>query len=199
MPSTNFIQVNPNANNQETDSAYSSDSQRSGGMVSGVFASILANKIFYQSSTFITAFANFLVAKGYSPNDGSASPSTALANLQTVFANLITSADLTTALAGLVSAVSIGSESGYIKFGSTFGGLTIQWGVAPDITMGTTSTVTFSHAFSTNNPVVIATSDTPYAGISLNAIGKTSFNYTTSSSASSPPVTGGAYWLAIGN
>ena len=96
MPgSTNFLQWNPNALNQETDSAYAGDSVRSGGApANAIFASLLANKAFYQWAIFVAGFANMLANKGYSPNDGSASPGSALANLEAVLANVMTQADM---------------------------------------------------------------------------------------------------------
>ena len=97
MPgTTNFIQFNPNALNQENDSAYAADSLRAGGApANAIYPSPLANKSFFQWSTFIAAFAQMMAVKGYSPNDGSASPGSALANLEAVFANVMTLADMT--------------------------------------------------------------------------------------------------------
>jgi hypothetical protein len=92
---TNFQQFNPPASNQETDAQYTADSQRSGGLTSGaIFPSNLGNKVLYQITTFIAALSQSLAAKGYSPVDGAASPSTAVANLQSVLANLVTQVDL---------------------------------------------------------------------------------------------------------
>jgi hypothetical protein len=88
MASTNFLQFNPGAVNQETDSQYTADSSRSGGAVTGIFASALLNKVFYQSSTFIAALANTLANKGYSTSDAS------LATLESVLSNIVTFADL---------------------------------------------------------------------------------------------------------
>jgi|SRR6185312_1476967 len=97
MPgATNFLQWNPNALNQETDTAYSGDSVRSGGApANAIFASALANKAFYQWSIWIAAMANMMANKGYSPNDGSATPASALANLEAVLANIMTQVDMT--------------------------------------------------------------------------------------------------------
>lgn len=97
MPSTNFLQFNNPANNQETDAQFAVDPQVLNGAATGaVFPSELANKLFYQWSTFITAYCESLVAKGYSPEDGATSPGTAIANLQAVLANILTQADFTT-------------------------------------------------------------------------------------------------------
>jgi len=91
MASTNFKQWNPPANNMESDTNYNADTLRANGIPSGVGGSgvlapsITHNKLFYQVTTFVTALANFLVGLGLSPNDGSASPSTALANLTAIF------------------------------------------------------------------------------------------------------------------
>src|SRR5580698_7300430 len=92
---TNFLQWNPTGANQENDSTYAGDSQRSGGAGSGsIFASALANKLFYQLALFVCAFATMLTNKGYAPNDGSSSFGTALANLVAVLNHVITDADL---------------------------------------------------------------------------------------------------------
>jgi hypothetical protein len=94
MASTNFKQWNPPASNQESDTAYATDAQRTGGAaINSPFASALANKLFYQLTTWLEAFANSLVGKGFSPNDGSGNPSTAIATLQSILANILTTAD----------------------------------------------------------------------------------------------------------
>ena len=91
--STNFQQWNPQQINQENDAAYTADGARTGGAGTGSpFLSETANKLFYQASTFYTAFANALVAKGYSPNDAS------LTALEAVFANVLTEADTKSSL-----------------------------------------------------------------------------------------------------
>lgn len=96
MPgSTNFKQWNPNATNQEADVAYAGDTSRSGGAaVNSILPSNLGNKLFFQLTTFVTAMAQMLANKGYSPNDGSAAPGTALANLEAVLANIMTQTDM---------------------------------------------------------------------------------------------------------
>jgi hypothetical protein len=86
--STNFQQWNPNQNNQESDADYGSDGQRANGATTGIFPSRTANKAFYQWSTFVTALATALVAKGYTVVD------TTLSGLQAVFAKFVTQADL---------------------------------------------------------------------------------------------------------
>lgn len=141
MPSTNFIQWNPGAANQETDATYSADTQRSGGAaVNSPFSSALANKLFYQLSTFVTAFANVLVAKGFSPNDGSASPGSALANLQAILTNLcITATDIDNALGYVPS--DIKTTGGLrLQTGSNGGGVSVTFATAfasvPQVALG---------------------------------------------------------------
>lgn len=80
-------------NNAESDAAYAADAQRANGAVNGPFDPTLANKFFGQESIFTNAMVQMLVGKNYSPNDGSASPSTALAALTTVLNNILTNAD----------------------------------------------------------------------------------------------------------
>jgi len=93
MATTNLLQWNPTAANQENDAAYLADSQRSGGATNpSLFDATLANKLFYQMSTFLaglfTAFAN----KGFSTSDAN------LATLTAQCANFLTTADLPTGL-----------------------------------------------------------------------------------------------------
>lgn len=106
MPgSSNFYVFNPNCANQEADSTYVGDSTRAGGIAfNQTMTSLLGNKIFYQQSIAIAALMGMLANKGFSPNDGSASPSTALANLEAVLANILTTADT----AGLTSTATNG-------------------------------------------------------------------------------------------
>lgn len=59
--STNFQIFNPGSVNQDTDSAYTSDSLRSGGItLDAILPSTLLNKFFYQQSTWSTAWATAL-------------------------------------------------------------------------------------------------------------------------------------------
>jgi hypothetical protein len=112
MAITNFIVFNPTQANQESDAAYTADSTRSGGAgVDGIFSSSLANKAFYQWSTFIAAFGNMMALKGYTTSDAS------LTTLQGVLANLITSADINGNLINVAYAPSItfncGTNNGF--------------------------------------------------------------------------------------
>jgi hypothetical protein len=86
---TNFVQHNPSAANQEPDSTFDSDSLTTGGIgEDAIMPSAWMNKRWYQDSTFIFAFATMLAAKGYSTSD--ANPST----LAAVLANVLTNADI---------------------------------------------------------------------------------------------------------
>ena len=70
MPTSNFLQFNPTQANQENDAAYTADPTRSGGAgVGAIWPSSSANKTLYQLSTFVTAFAQMMVGKGFSMSD----------------------------------------------------------------------------------------------------------------------------------
>jgi hypothetical protein len=88
--STNFLQWNPNANNQETDAAWAADTLRLNGAPAGasICPSVMDNKFRYQMSTFIAAFAQALANKGYTISDAS------LSTLIATLAAVITLADL---------------------------------------------------------------------------------------------------------
>jgi hypothetical protein len=88
MATTNFLQWNPGQANQESDSDYNADSQRSGGAVDNTpLPAPLGNKAFYQWSTFVAAFCQMMAAKGYSTSDAD------ITTLQAVLANIVTEAD----------------------------------------------------------------------------------------------------------
>lgn len=88
MGSSNFLQHNPTAANQEDDATYAGDSTRTGGIgVDQIMPSPWMNKIWYQSSTFIAAFAGALANKGYNLSDAN------LPTLEAVLANVLTNAD----------------------------------------------------------------------------------------------------------
>lgn len=87
--STNFQLFNPNQANQETDAQYTADALRSGGITTdAIFASALANKLFYQTSVFVYSMAQMLLSKGYSTSDSNAT------SLSAVLANIVTQIDL---------------------------------------------------------------------------------------------------------
>jgi hypothetical protein len=89
MATTNMQQWNPTAANQENDAAYTADSQRSGGATDpSVFLSALANKVFYQQSTYLTALFTAFSNKGFTTSDSN------LSSLIAQCANFLTTADI---------------------------------------------------------------------------------------------------------
>lgn len=91
--STNLVQWNNGAINQETDSQYAVDSLRTGGApTGGVLPSPTFNKLAYQLSTFVAAFGEMLANKNFSTSDADINV------LSAVLANIITSADIPTPL-----------------------------------------------------------------------------------------------------
>ena len=104
MPNNNFQQFNPGTSNQESDSAYTADSLRSGGItVNAILPSPFLNKLFYQLSTMVAAIALFLNNLGFDATDAS------LATLATNLTNaltgprLVASVTLTGQLASIAS------------------------------------------------------------------------------------------------
>ncbi len=88
MPgSTNFQQHNPTKANQENDAAYTSDPIRSNGAVAGIYPSASFNKLAYQLSTFVAAFAQSLSGKGYTISDSD------IAALKTALDSVVTMVD----------------------------------------------------------------------------------------------------------
>jgi hypothetical protein len=88
MAVTNLQQWNPTAANQETDVQYAADSQRSGGATNpSIFDATLANKLFYQLTTYVTALFQAFAAKGFATSDAS------LGTLTAQCANFLTTAD----------------------------------------------------------------------------------------------------------
>lgn len=89
MATTNLQQWNPNQNNQETDAQYAADSQRTGGAANpSLFASVLSNKLFYQTTTYLLALFQSFANKGFTTSDAS------LAALTAQCAHFVTTADL---------------------------------------------------------------------------------------------------------
>jgi len=90
MPGTNnFLQWNPSQTNQENDAAYLADAQRVGGAPTGnVFPSLTGNKLFYQVSTFVAAFAQMMATKNYNMQDGN------LSTLASILSAVLTNNDL---------------------------------------------------------------------------------------------------------
>jgi hypothetical protein len=164
--------------NAESDATYTSDATRQGGAVSGPFAPQLANKFFGQESILTNAIVQFLVSNGYSPNDGSANPSTALANLTAVLASafiLANSAvfsvsptaptpspgDNSTKLATTAFIQAIIAATPRVQSGRSVGG--------PDPV-----TITFPVAFS-GTPNVVVTTETGTGNIVPGSVNSTSF------------------------
>jgi hypothetical protein len=70
MPTNKFIQWNPTKANQESDTAYAADSQRSGGAANpSIWDSVLANKVLYQLSTMVAAIGQAITDGGHDAND----------------------------------------------------------------------------------------------------------------------------------
>lgn len=117
MPgSSNFLQFNPGAVNQETDSAYNGDSTRAGGIAfNQIMSSLLGNKVLFQLSTFVTAMAQALANKGLVLSDAN------LAALTSVLAGVIVNSDI-------IVSVGTSTWAGHIKLGPVFGNIHIEWG-----------------------------------------------------------------------
>ena len=102
MATTNLIPWNPTGANQETDAQYLADSQRAGGAVDPeFFDATLANKAFYQWSTYLTALFQAFAAKGFTTSDSN------LNTLASVCANFLTTADMEPAVLNVAYAASI--------------------------------------------------------------------------------------------
>jgi len=111
---TNALQWNPTAANQETDAQYAADSQRAGGATNpSVFEAELANKLFYQTTTYVTALFQAFAAKGFTTSDSN------LSTLTAQCANFLTTADtkpLQTNVAFSSTPVFNGSAAQSIRF-----------------------------------------------------------------------------------
>lgn len=89
MATTNFVQHNPTAANQEPDAAFDSNSLTTGGIgVDAIMPSDWMNKRWYQDSTMIAALAQMLATKGYSTSDAN------ISTLASVLSNIVTNNDL---------------------------------------------------------------------------------------------------------
>lgn len=85
---TNFLQHNPTEANQDSDAQYVVDNTRTQGLgVDEIVPSIWMNKVLYQASTFVAAFAQMMSNKGYNCSDADINA------LSAVLANVITNAD----------------------------------------------------------------------------------------------------------
>lgn len=210
MADTNFSQWNPTAANQETDAAYQANSQRTGGAGSGaIFPSILADKLFYQLGIWVRAMALAMVAKGYSPTDGTtpytadASSSTAATSLAIVLQNILTNADLQNSgspYAGMLVATPATTDNSHAPATTALLQNYPQAGTPQQrIESGTgtsssnSGSVTFGTAFSAT-PVVVATGGPTNPGsCNIQSVSASGFTFSTGSS------TGEIQWIAIGN
>lgn len=84
----NFYQFDPTKNNMMSDAGYFNSNYRKNGAQAGVAPAPVHNKLYYQATTFITAFAEMMNTKGYELND------TSLSTLAAELANVVTNADL---------------------------------------------------------------------------------------------------------
>ena len=85
---TNFQQFNPAQTNSESDAAYTAEALRSGGIPTGsILPGVTANKLFYQTTTFVAAFGQMMANKGISVSDANFS------NLVAALSAIVTSAD----------------------------------------------------------------------------------------------------------
>jgi len=110
-----FLQWNPSEANQDPDAVYQTDPLRVNGIATNAtFPSPTANKLFYQLSTFVTALAQVMVAKGYTIDDAS------LSALETNLAGIVTGKDNPTF--NLLTAASILSTTGLQSYGGVESG-----------------------------------------------------------------------------
>jgi hypothetical protein len=99
-------QWNPNQNNQENDAQYTADSMRTNGASNpSVFDSSLANKLFYQCSTYLSALFSAFASKGYDSSDSD------FATLTAQCANFLTKADLLGGLQVVAYAASVAFDA----------------------------------------------------------------------------------------
>lgn len=150
-PTTNFLQHNPTAANQEADSTYVVDATRTGGLVTNqLVPSVWLNKILFQVSTFIAAFAQMMVNKGYTVLDSN------LSTLATALANVVTLNDWTK-----------GSTS-YGFWEKSPSGKITQWGTIITSSSGHSVPVTFPTPFTNLASISIVVSPYMPASVSPN-------------------------------
>jgi hypothetical protein len=169
--SSNFLQFNPSQINQQNDAAYAGDSTRADGApLDSLFASELANKAFYQWSTFIAAFGQMMANKGFTVSDS------VLATLVAQLTNVLTTADVRGGLVNLayasalnlnatkslgwqvtltgnttftISGAQVGDELTLVLIQDYAGGRTITWpanfedALQPDSTANSVSVMSF--------------------------------------------------------
>jgi hypothetical protein len=191
MSQTNFLQINPNATNQETDSVFAADSTRTGGIAfNQIMSSLLGNKTFYQSSTMVAALAWMLVEKGYSPVDGtspftaSGTPSAAVLNLAAVLANILTLEDIVpnkiVQTVGVVAKQQNSNASGTVLSATLAGGL-YRLGYALGIKSTGTASVQLQVTYVDANGNNVVLSSANLSGASLLNRDQNSFMFWTGS------------------
>lgn len=179
--SNNFLQWNPSKTNQENDSAYAADSLRSGGITTdAIFGSPVANKLFYQVTTFVAAFGAAFASKGYAMSDAS------LTALQAILVQILTNNDISQSLA----------NPGYINFGPILGGFIIQWG--QDNNGSNPMTVDFPLAFPNSCLAVVFASNNYGANATRNVAYLTAAPTTTEFTAQTDSSSISINWIAIG-
>jgi hypothetical protein len=177
---SNFIQSNPSAANQQNDATYASDSLTTGGIgVGEILPSPWLNKIWFQSSTFVAAIAAVIAAfgPGYTITD------TNIATLETNLTNFFNSF--------LTSSSSSFAFPGYVKLGP----FVIQWGTTGSLGNDSPTSISFPTPFPTACLAVVGT-DT-FAG-SKSAIWSMYAWNTTTFTARCDTNTATATWLAVG-
>lgn len=89
MADNNFLQFDPAKNNIASDAAYDASSYRTSGARTGMVPSNIHNKLFYQVSTFVSAFAEMMAtAKGYDMSDSD------ISTLTSQLGNVMTAGDM---------------------------------------------------------------------------------------------------------
>jgi hypothetical protein len=139
---TNFVQTNPSAANQENDATYDSDSLTVGGIgVDDILPSPWLNKAWHQSSTFVCALAYVIANWG----SGFTITDTSLATLKTNLTNFF-------------NQFKVGSFSfafpGYITLP---GGFIVQWGTTGSLASDTAAPISFPYTFPNACLAVIGT------------------------------------------
>lgn len=192
----NFQQWNPTAANQESDSAYTSDSLRSGGAPTGaIFPSPTANKLFFQLAQMVCALAGMMANKGYNISDAN------LANLRTALTNILTNADIPGNLVTHAEVpgwlvqftdftASFISNGGWVRFPN---GFLIQWGRAS--ASASSVTVNFPHGPFPNNMFVVLPISAPAIRDNVYVTSFTTSNFVCGTAGSTISI----HWIALGN
>jgi hypothetical protein len=126
--SSNFVQWNPttspNTGNQQNDSAFATTAAN-GAAVNAIFPSNVANKLFYQLSTFVSALAGALAAQGLNLSDAS------ISTLQSVLTSIVVSGVGSSPTLGDVTCNSLNTSSLLSTTGLASGGGIVSGKAAP--------------------------------------------------------------------